>query len=632
MLTMKKQVTLLSLLVMATGVTFGQAKVNVQERALAPVKIAQSVPDSKPGQLNQLKAGGDIIWENGFEDPSEWTASGPSTDFSANGWSIGTATNSWTQFQATMGTSGNFARFRNGSPNQAGTVISNGPFILTFNGTIDLTGMPVPHIEWEQYGAKFVETQWVQISLNGTTWVTVGGNDDLAPLTNTGGAAYDRPMTRRFNIAPYLSGDISQVRVRLYWDGAQNGQNMNYIAYGWYVDNVRFVEGYEADLKMDQRFSSIGAIGYQYTKFAASQVNSSAVATFGAIVSNNGTESQNAVLNATAASYTGSGSAVTIASGASDSVFIGTANGFALPTTPGTYNFNLTLSADGPLDNPADDALTFPLEITTNVMATDFFTGNANSMTGGFFGWANPSGDPSIGTWYEIFENTGVDRIGVGIANITGTAQADYVGNNIFAQLYHFDPNVGDFVFLGITSEYEVKSTDFGRIVWLYFNNRIPLTAGMDVVALASCFQGAEVPIAFAGSSLAGTTIGMDGADFVNLIADAPGNVVRTPVIRLDFGNYASLENNVINTSSVSLYPNPASNNATIVYSLNTESTVSIEVRDLAGKVVATVNAGQLAAGEHQATISTEALASGVYTYTLTANGAQVTDKFVVKK
>jgi hypothetical protein len=629
---MKKQVTLLSLLALASGVTFGQAKATLQERALAPVKHAKVITEAKPSQHNQLKAAGDTVWISDFETASDWTASGPSTDYAANGWSIGTATNSWAGFQATMGTTGSFARLRNGDPNTAGTVVEDGPFILTYTGTFDLTDVPMPHLEWEQYGAKFVEEQSIQISLDGTNWVTVGGNADLDPLTNTGGAAYGRPMTRRFNMASALTGDLSQVRIRLYWDGALNGANTNYICYGWFVDNVRVVEGYEADLKMDQRFSSIGAIGYQYTKFAASQVNASAVATFGAKVSNNGSVSQNAVLNASTSGYTGSGAAVAIASGASDSVSIVVADGFTIPATAGTYNFNLSLTASGPLDNTGDDALTFPFEVTTNLMATDFFTGNANSMTGGFFGWASGTGDPSIGTWYEIFNNTGVDRIGVGIANITGAAQEDYIGNSVFAQLYYFNPATEAIEFLGITSERTIQATDFGKIVWLYFENRIPLTAGMDVAAMASCFQGSEVPIAFAGSSIAGTTIGMDGADFVSLIADDPGNVVRTPVVRLDFGNYIGFEENTINTSSVNLYPNPATNNATIAYSLNTESTVMIEVRDLAGKVVYSVNQGQLAAGDHQVALSTEAFASGVYTYTLSANGAQVTNKFVVKK
>src|SRR5690606_22207215 len=115
----------------------------------------------------------------------------------------------------------------------------------------DLTDVPAPHLEFEQWGARFITHQAVQVSTDGgTTWVTAGSNDDIEPLTADGGAAYANTQTRRFNITQAVSGDPSNVMIRLFWDGLINGPAMNYIEYGWFVDNIRIVEGFEDDLTL----------------------------------------------------------------------------------------------------------------------------------------------------------------------------------------------------------------------------------------------------------------------------------------------------------------------------------------------------------------------------------------------
>ncbi len=627
---MKRKVTLLSMFVLVGAVSFGQIHQIANQKNAAADELAPVITKSNQSP-SQAKAGGDIVWENDFENAAEWTAAGPGSNYINNGWSIGASVGtSWAFPAGNMGTTGSFARLVNNDPTM-GTEVE-GQFTLEYNATIDLTGVPVPHIEFEQYGAKFSDMQAVQISLDGVAWVTVVDNEDMPMLTAGGGSAYPRPMTKRANIASFLTGDISTVHIRLFWDGGLNGGDMSYITYGWFVDNLRIVEGYENDLTLNQRFSAIGDIAYQYTKFAASQVNGQTI-TFGGVVTNNGSLTQNAVLHGTnAAGFDQVGASVSIASLGRDSVTIVTADGWELPTTPGVHNFTLTVEGDAALENTDDDELMFNFEVTQNIMAVDAYTGVATSMTGSFIGWATPTGDPSIGTWFEIFENTGVDRIQVGIANLSAAAQAEYLGNPVLAQLYYYDPVADDYIFLGITSEHEIVSGDFGKIVNLYFDERIELTAGMDVIALASFYDGSPVPVATAGTSIAGTTIGRDGTSWVSLIADAPGNVVRAPVVRLDFGTYIGFDEYAISSENVSLYPNPASDNATIAYSLNTESSVSIEVRDLAGKLVFASEEGMLSAGSHNMTISTATLADGLYTYTLVANGAQVTNKFVVKK
>jgi len=268
---------LLSAFVVSIGTATAQNNLPVlpTKNAAAATPVFEAV-DFRPDHSNNVVTPkGGATWFDGFEDVDNWVAEGPA---GANppefGWSIGNATNSWYSFQANMNTTGSFARFRNGNPTGANpTHVNNGPFTFTYNGTIDLTGVPVPHLEFNQYGARFVTLQAVQISLDGVTWVTVIDNNDIAPLTSAGGSVYPRPMFRRANLAPYLSGDISQVRVRLFWNGAQNGANMNYVDYGWYVDDISIVPGDENDMTLNRRFAYLaGNIGYMHTKVPVSQV------------------------------------------------------------------------------------------------------------------------------------------------------------------------------------------------------------------------------------------------------------------------------------------------------------------------------------------------------------------------
>jgi hypothetical protein len=64
---------------------------------------------------------------------------------------------------------------------------------------------------------------------------------------------------------------------------------------------------------------------------------------------------------------------------------------------------------------------------------------------------------------------------------------------------------------------------------------------------------------------------------------------------------------------------------------LNAESNVTIVVRDLSGKVVYTTESGLVGAGTYNTTIDMNAFAQGMYTVTLTANGAQTTQKLIKK-
>jgi len=79
-------------------------------------------------------------------------------------------------------------------------------------------------------------------------------------------------------------------------------------------------------------------------------------------------------------------------------------------------------------------------------------------------------------------------------------------------------------------------------------------------------------------------------------------------------------------------YPNPFNPTTIIKYSLSSESFVSLKVYDLLGKEVRTLVSSEQNAGVHKINFNASDLPSGVYIYTLSANGFNQTRKLVLLK
>lgn len=77
--------------------------------------------------------------------------------------------------------------------------------------------------------------------------------------------------------------------------------------------------------------------------------------------------------------------------------------------------------------------------------------------------------------------------------------------------------------------------------------------------------------------------------------------------------------------------PNPANNSTTIRYNLaNAGANVTLEVYDVTGQLVTSVDQGTQAAGQHTIDLNTANYGAGVYFYTLNVDGVKVTKKMVI--
>ena len=67
-----------------------------------------------------------------------------------------------------------------------------------------------------------------------------------------------------------------------------------------------------------------------------------------------------------------------------------------------------------------------------------------------------------------------------------------------------------------------------------------------------------------------------------------------------------------------------------IRYNIAKSANVALEVYDVTGKLVESVDQGQQVAGQHQIDLNTASYAPGVYFYTLNVDGVKVTRKMII--
>ncbi|WP_020402517.1 T9SS type A sorting domain-containing protein [Gracilimonas tropica] len=79
-------------------------------------------------------------------------------------------------------------------------------------------------------------------------------------------------------------------------------------------------------------------------------------------------------------------------------------------------------------------------------------------------------------------------------------------------------------------------------------------------------------------------------------------------------------------------YPNPFNPTTNINYSINEAGPVTLKVYDMTGREVATLVNERMSAGSHQVTFDASNLSSGVYLYSLQANGVRLTNKMTLIK
>lgn len=542
---------------------------------------------SHSSNSNQNRAGGDVIGSvMDFSTPTDWTNDAGN----AQDWLIGTTTPNGpftTNTEAIESTSGgNFALIQGDG--------FTGTAILQMTNSVDLSANANVAFQFESYYRNFTGEAFFEISTNGTVWTTYQVHEFLPLNENT-----PNPELISVNVSDAITGNPGTVWARFRYESTDD--------YFWMVDDAAFTEGYDDNLIMDEVFMSMGPQGLDYYMIPNNQISE---VTFGAYVTNSGINEQTGSTMAVnvdengASAYTGTSASIDVAAFARDSFSIVSPNGWT-PGADKTYRVVYGVGAlpiiDEDISNNSDTL--YNIMTGGNVFARD------NGIATGAVSFVGDAQVATVaGNIFDVMGDMSIGRIQVGLSNNAP------VGSEIVVRLTKW--NGSEYVFEEESDAYTIAAGDPGTIVEIRLNSLVDLFAGDDIELLVA--HDGSVPILTA-------QVGF-GAQ---LYSDGSPSAQNSLFIVRGVYDFVGLDENVTNVM-VSAYPNPATDNVNITYSVSQESNVSVSVVSVTGKVVYSNNVGNVAAGKYNENINSSEFANGVYFYTLTVNGEETTKKLII--
>ena len=578
-----------------------------QELVKAPKETTKAPADEK--------ILGVTLWSDDFTNAANWTIDNAGQSGIEFGWNINATNDGWWSNNGITSTSGgNYAELVNGDPTATpGTQALNVTYTLTTAQPIDIAalgGSNQVSLQFQQYGARFNDLQEIQISTNGTTWVTVGNNLDKPVLSAAGGSAYANPDTKIINLATFLTANPSPIWVRFSWTTNYPGSATNpnvWVTYGWYLDDVKIVTNPTNDLSVTSSYW--GSLGLPYFQIPDEQVTE---IEFAADAFNGGVNAQTNVklnINANNGAWTGSSAPVSIAS--LDTVALELTTFYTPPATPGNISISRNITADSTDDIPANNAMSnIDFAITDFIYARDNGTpaGSTSNGTDGF----------EVGNLFDIYQDATLKAINV---RLPGGASGATVGTEIFVKLYSVDPTTGDFMFESESAPLVLASNNLNTILVMELEPYIDVTAGTTYLAVVGSFT-TGLRVSNAGKSEPQTSFFLDLAD------NTWYYTTNTPMVRMNFDPILSVAEQTEIAQAVVL-PNPTTAAATLRFELQNAADVNVVVTDVSGKVMQNTTLNQLAAGAQELTLASEQWAAGIYTVHITSNGHALTKKFV---
>ncbi len=588
----------------ATAIVFGSSAYGQISRPKATPVLQQLCTESMEGLKNTSvtqKAPGVVIWSSNFDTLAHWTIDNNGQTAADYGWAINATENSW-YFNAplTSTSGGNMAELGNGPTSAspvAGVVYtmttSNPINIAAFNDEVRLSFL--------QYGARFRDLQEFQISTNGTTFTTVGDNLNFPVLSTAGGSPYPNPTLEDINLKPFLSG-ATQLWIRFRWTTniASSTSATDYIAYGWFIDDVVVSSNSDNDVAVTTTF--FNTVGLTYYQIPVSQI---APIDFYAGLNKSGVNNiQNAVYSITAnpGGLTGSSTPVSLSNYVVDTV-----SATITPSTVGTYNVTGNVVHDSIEDNPTNQAIS---PITFAV--TNFMYARDNGVAFGTV--TNVNGGYEAGNLYDIWDDAVCWGINARLA--TGTP----ANTEFYVKLYSVDPQTGDFVYETQSQSYFSTTADLNVDKFFKFPAAHPLFANTTYLPVVVSFSG--LVLSRAGVSDPQTSFFQDEAGTWFF-------TTNTPWVRLNLDPSLGIDEKNGSILQTKVFPNPTSGNTEIAFTLANSQNVEITVVDVSGKTIVSSTLGNKLAGDHTFEINSVSFNSGMYFVNILTNDGVVTKKLM---
>jgi hypothetical protein len=571
------------------------------------------------------KALGVTIWSDDFSTPANWTVDNSGQTGIDFGWNINSASDGWwasTGINSTSG--GNYAELVNGDPTASpATQALNVVYTLTNATPIDIAALGGTNqisLDFKQYGARFNDLQEMLISINGTTWVSVGNNLDKSVLSQSGGSAYANPDSKTINLAPALQQlspgtTPAQLWIRFQWttNYPNSATNPNvWVTYGWYIDDVKLVTNPTNDLAVTG--TDWGSVGLHYYQIPTAQV---APIDFSADIFNGGVNNQSNVklnVNVNSGTFVGSSAPATIVS--LDTLSATVSTQFTPAATVASYTVTRNITSDSTDDVSANNAMS---DITFNV--SNFIYARDNNVVSG--STSNGTNGFETGNLYDIFQDDLLKAINV---RLPGGTSGATVGTEIYAKLYSIDPVSGDFVYESESAPIILATNNLNTNLVIELDPYVNVTAGTTYLAVVGSYTSG-LKVSNAGTSPAQTSFLLDGND---ITTSTLFYQTSTPYVRLNFDPVLGTEE-IEQVQQAVIMPNPSNGIASLQFELLNASDVTVSVLDVAGKEVQKTTLNQLASGTHNVALESAKWNSGVYFVNIASNGTVLTKKFVKK-
>lgn len=484
--------------------------------------------------------------------------------------------------------------------------------LIDLSGVVDISAGDYVAFEFEQFFAEWqpAETSdhlYLGVSTDGSTWTEVEISEGV------GREARPNPELMSWDISAEIDGFESSVYLRFRWEGAWN--------YGWQIDNVQIVDIPEKDLGFVDTWRGYSNTGLTYSQVPIAQKDTIVI---GAILKNFGSFDQTDAsftyvvkdpLGATVASGP-AGVSLSLSNAEQDTILISTNY---VPTMLGNYTVEWTATTGAVGDDvAANDLVTDAYyEITDYTYAMDYNEGTVEPITN----WPLQTGEAYFGSLFDFVANDVISAIEVKL-----TSDAANVGEEILASVYYFPTGGTEWLSAwDISVPFTVTAGDLGE--WI----TIPIPGGVGVnttdlyMVLAGHYGAPAAPL-FERQGDIGWNI-IQGRD-------ADGNNRgffdrKAPLVRARVANDVSVGEEVIE-DQFSIYPNPANEMINISVSLTNSENTTINVLDIAGKVIYTANLGTVN-GNKMVSVSLDQMATGVYFVEMTNSTSKQVKKFVKK-
>jgi len=564
-------------------------------------------------QHDATKALGVLIWSDDFDNGSNWTIDNDGQAGGAYGWTIDGVVEGWYVTNGISSGSGpGFAELSNGNAQQ-GTQELGVTYTMT-SITLNIPNLPGNNLFTDQVTLQYQETgalsndeQLVQISTNfGQTWETIRDNRDHYNVTSQENPnnQYPNPANISINLAPYITGNATSVKIRFSWTTAfpQFPTDLNYWGtYGWYIDDVRIFTNPDNDIEAVNPYWGTSSLNY-------SQIPTTQIAPidFTTRVYNGGLNTQNNVMlnvDVNNGAWTGTSQPATIGVGASDSLVVSTP--YTPAAIPGNHAFTWEITQNEVDDIPANNILVGDdFDVSEYIYAMDEDVVDGASGNAGF-AWEK-------GNFYDIWTDQDVYFIDVKVHS------SSEVGSLIYGKIYSWDEttttNFADaLTYVQQTEYHEITQQDLSQqVISLPLLAPVTLSATTNSYFVVAATDGDggvtnDVQIATSGTSPAGFSYFYAADDDEWYLQPA------TPIVRLNFDVSTLGLNEANNISVLNVFPNPATDEVNVSLFLNDASDVRIDILNLNGKVIETITEVSQVSGLQNNTIDTTGYATGLY-------------------